>query len=254
MRLALDARSLALAVLTLAALAPLATAQDKKAEPNPLQVRAKSNEAWWMQRHQQFLDRAKKGDVGLLLIGDSITHGWEERGKDGKDGPAEIWDRHFAPRKAANLGIGGDQTGHVLWRLDNGEVDGISPKVAVVMIGTNNVPPGDSAEDIAAGIKAVVEKLHSKLPDTKVLLLGIFPRGDKPNPLRDRIKDINERIAKLDDGGKTVKYLDIGKNFLEDDGTLPREIMPDYLHLSAKGYRIWADSIEPTLWDLMDAK
>lgn len=253
MRTAPVARRITLALAVLAMAAP-AIAQDKKAEPNPLRPQPKSNEAWWMQRHQKFLDRTKQGDIGLLFIGDSITHGWEEHGKDGKEGAAEIWERHYAPRKAANLGIGGDQTGHVLWRLDNGEVEGISPRVAVVMIGTNNVPPGDSPEDIAAGIKAVVEKLREKLPETKVLLLGVFPRGEKPNPMRDRIKDINERISKLDDGGKHVKYLDIGKNFLDEDGTLPKEIMPDFLHLSPKGYRIWADSIEPTLWNLMESK
>ncbi len=251
-----DARRLTLLTslaLALAAMAVGARAQDK-AEPNPLRAQPKSNEAWWMQRHEKFLERTKKGDVGLLFIGDSITQGWEQPGQDGKAGPAEIWERFYGPRQAANLGIGGDQTGHVLWRLDHGEVEGITPKVAVVMIGTNNVPSGDSPEDIAAGIKAVVAKLREKLPETKVLLLAVFPRGEKPNALRDRIKEINERISKLDDGGKHVKYLDIGQNFLADDGTLPKDVMPDSLHLSPKGYRIWADAIEPTLWDLMERK
>lgn len=205
----------------------------------------------WSRMHESFLDRAKEGDIDLLFLGDSITAGWNGKDKEGH-GPRQVWDRYYGPRKAANFGIGGDRTQHVLWRLENGEVDGIKPKAVVLMIGTNNMNANTPAE-IADGITAIVKKLRAKLPETKILLLGIFPRGEKPGPVRDRIKDTNERISKLDDGS-SVKYLDIGRHFLEADGTISREIMPDFLHLKRKGYQIWADAIEPTLWSMTEEK
>lgn len=205
----------------------------------------------WVKQHEGFLERARAGDVGVLFLGDSITAGWKGAGKD-------VWARHYAPRKAANFGIGGDRTQHVLWRLDNGEVDPIKPRVVVLMIGTNNL--GSNNDDqIVEGITAVVAKIKSKLPESRVLLLGVFPRGAKRDPAQPsaapepRIGKINERIAKLDDG-KTVKYLDIGVRFLDANGQVPKEIMPDFLHLSRKGYQIWADAIEPTLWEMVDQK
>jgi lysophospholipase L1-like esterase len=196
-------------------------------------------------RHEQFLEIAKKGGVDLLFLGDSITDGW--RGKSGK----KIWDEHFEPLKAANFGIGGDRTEHVLWRLKNGELEGITPKLAVLMIGTNNVK--DPAEDVAAGITAIVKEVRSKSPTTKVLLLGIFPRGEKPNAGREKNDKVNGTVAKLDDQ-KDVKYLDIGAKFLAEDKSISKEIMPDFLHLSEKGYQIWAEAILPAVKELMGAK
>ena len=149
-----------------------------------------------------------------------------------------------------NLGIGGDRTQHVLWRLDHGNIEGISPKLAVVMIGMNNAR-ANKPEQIADGIKAIVHKLRTQLPQTKVLLLAIFPRGaDEQDPLRQVNQKTNAIVAKLDDG-QMVHYLDIGPAFLADDGTLSKEIMPDLLHLSPKGYQIWAESIEPSIRKLM---
>ena len=205
-------------------------------------------------RHKQFLAIAKKGGVEVVFIGDSITEGWGNKG-----GASEVWKKHYEPLKAANFGIGGDQTGHVLWRTTEGkELDDITPKVAVVMIGTNN-SGRDSAEQIAEGVALIVKTIHEKTPKTKVLLLGVFPRGEKSGgKIKDsttkvlpKIGAINKIIAKLDDGGKTVKYLDIGDKFLEPDGTLSREIMPDFLHLSSRGYEIWATAMDPTLHDLL---
>ncbi|MBI1916670.1 MAG: GDSL family lipase, partial [Planctomycetes bacterium] len=126
-------------------------------------------------------------------------------------------------------------------------------KVVMLMIGTNNLG-NNTAEEIADGIKAIVKETHKRSPKTKVLLLGIFPRGPKPNPQREKIKQVNEIIAKLDDGGKTVEYLDLAEKFLEKDGTLSKEIMPDYLHLSAKGYRIWADAVKGPIKELLGNK
>ena len=197
-------------------------------------------------RHEGFVEIAKKGGVDFLLLGDSITDGW--RGGSGR----KTYNESFGELKPANFGIGGDRTQHVLWRLKNGELEGITPKVCMLMIGTNN--GGDSAEDVAAGITAIVKEIHGKSPKTKVLLLGIFPRGEKPYPGREKNDKVNAIVAKLDDGGKTVKYLDIGAKFLNEDKTISKEVMPDFLHLSEKGYRIWAEAVLPTVKDLLAAK
>jgi lysophospholipase L1-like esterase len=197
----------------------------------------------WEKRHLSFNERIKQGNVDLIFLGDSITQAWEGPGK-------EAWKKHFQRRNAVNLGIGGDRTQHVLWRLDHGNIDGIQPKLAVVMIGTNN--SGDNKpEEIADGIKAIVQKLRAKLPRTKVLLLGIFPRGaDDSNPRRQVNQKANEIVQNLADGDM-VHYLDIGESFLNDDGTLSKEIMPDLLHLSPRGYQIWAEAIESHVAMLM---
>ena len=201
------------------------------------------NEAWWQARHKLMNERVKKGNVDLLMIGDSITHGWEGGGK-------EVWKKFYEKRNAVNLGIGGDQTQHVLWRLENGNIDGIQPKLAVLMIGTNNAGCGNPQE-IAAGVQAIVEKLRAKLPQMKILVLAIFPRGaDTKDRLRQVNSKTNEIIAKLADD-KNVFFLDIGPKFLDKDGTLPRDIMPDLLHPNAKGYAIWAEAIEPSVKKLM---
>lgn len=200
---------------------------------------------WWKQRHESMNERVKKGNVDLLMIGDSITHGWEGEG-------AEVWKKYYEKRNAVNLGIGGDWTQHVLWRIDNGNIEDVSPKLAVIMIGTNNAGHAQtSPDDIAAGVKAIVDKLRTKLPEMKILVLGIFPRGEDDN---DRVRKINmkanESIAKLADG-KMVFYLDIGDKFLDSDRKLPKEIMPDLLHPNAKGYAIWAEAMEPMVAKLM---
>lgn len=197
----------------------------------------------WMVQHERFNAIAKKGGVDVVFIGDSITNGWSNAGKT-------LWAERFVPLKAANFGIGGDRTQHVIWRLQNGNLSGITPKVAVVMIGTNNTG-SDTAPQIAEGIEAVVKEIHTQSPTTKVLLLGVFPRAEKPgHSLRAKIAEINTTIAKLDDG-KGVFFLDIGQKFLSEDGTLSKEIMPDFLHLSAAGYKIWADSIQDKLAELL---
>jgi lysophospholipase L1-like esterase len=197
----------------------------------------------WMKQHESFVERAKEGNIDLLFLGDSITQGWGGGGKG-------VWERFYGPRNTANFGIGGDRTQHVLWLLENGEVDGIKPKVAVLMIGTNNLG-SDAPDEIAKGVVAIVKKLREKLPETKILLLAIFPRDENPSARRERLKSVNEQIARLDDGSM-VRYLDIGPSFLNPDGTISKEVMPDFLHLSSKGYRIWADAMEPTLWSMLE--
>lgn len=195
-------------------------------------------------RINQFNEISKKGEAQLVFLGDSITQGW--------DGHKGIWEAAWGSYKPANFGIGGDRTEHVLWRMDNGNFDGLKPKLVVLMIGTNNTGHRQAKEEpqqTADGVKAIIERLAKKCPDTKVLLLGIFPRTDKPGYLEHNTK-INELLAKLADGKKVI-YTDIGKGFLQPDGTLTKEIMPDLLHLSAKGYQIWADALKDKVAELM---
>jgi len=236
-------RNVCRSLVSALALALVAASVVVAADP-PSTVVPVPREGGWIERHNSFNERVKKGDVDLLLIGDSITQGWEGAGKD-------AWAKHYTPRKAVNLGIGGDRTQHVLWRLQNGNIAGIKPKLAVLMIGTNNSNGTDNtAEDIAAGIEAIVKNLRDNLPETKVLILGIFPRGEKPNPQREKNAKASEIASKLADG-QNVFFLDIGPKFLTEDGTLTREIMPDFLHLSPQGYTIWAEAIEPEVAKLM---
>lgn len=190
-------------------------------------------------RHVKINKRVSEGNVDLVFIGDSITSGWESRG-------TEVWEKFYGKRNAVNLGIGGDRTQHVSWRLNNGNLKGISPKAAVVMIGTNN-SRDNTSEQIAEGVKLIIEQLRAKLPDTKMLLLGIFPRGENNDDERRQVtQKANAMISKLADG-EQVHYLDIGPEFMNDDGVLTRGMMPDLLHLNGEGYAIWAESIEANL-------
>ena len=201
----------------------------------------RGDEAGWRKRDQQLSQNAKKGDADLAFIGDSITQGWEGRGKS-------VWQEYYADRKAINLGIGGDRTEHVIWRLTHGNLGKIKPKVAVLMIGTNNT--GHMMQDpaeVAAGVERILEILDERLPETQVVLHGVFPRG--PNPLdKMRLNNIaiNQRIRRLADGER-VHFLEIGQDFLQEDGSISREIMPDLLHLSTEGYERWAAALEPKL-------
>ncbi|MGI8979185.1 MAG: platelet-activating factor acetylhydrolase IB subunit [Pirellulaceae bacterium] len=231
------------AILALVFVAPALAEEPKKdAKPNDAVVPV-PRDGGWMKRHESFNERVKKGNVDLLLIGDSITQGWEGSG-------AKVWKEFYEKRNAVNLGIGGDRTQHVLWRLDNGNIEEIKPKLAVLMIGTNN-SGSNTSEQIAEGVKAIVEKLRTKLPETKVLVLGIFPRGENnENKQRKVNTGANEIIAKLADD-KNVFYLDIGPKFLDASGNLNKEVMPDLLHLNEKSYRIWAEASEESVKKLM---
>jgi len=196
----------------------------------------------WKDRQALLNQRAK--DAGeraeVIFIGDSITQGWEGEGK-------EVWAKQYTKYNAVNLGIGGDRTQHVLWRLENGNLEGLKPKAAVVMIGTNNSNGEDnSVQQIADGVRAIVQKLREKLPTTKVVLVGIFPRGENPNPQRGKILQVNQIIHKLADG-QNVIWVDFGHKFINDQGEIPHDLMPDYLHLTQKGYEIWAQSIQGPL-------
>jgi lysophospholipase L1-like esterase len=198
-----------------------------------------------LERHVGFLARKeqliKTGGSELVFVGDSITDGW-------RGGPQhELFDDYFGGYRPYNIGISGDETQHVLWRIAHGELDGLAPKLVVLMIGTNNLANGNrmAPAETADGVTAVVQAIRRKLPKAKILLLGIFPRGNRSDdPLRLAVNATNKIIAGLADR-KTIFFLDVGPGFLGADGTLSGEIMPDYLHPNARGYRIWADAMKP---------
>ncbi|HAO77374.1 MAG TPA: GDSL family lipase, partial [Verrucomicrobia subdivision 3 bacterium] len=205
----------------------------------------------WMARHEANVVEAKKGGIDLLFIGDSITDGWRWG-----NGGSKIWPQLYAPRHAANFGIGWDRIQNVLWQIENGELENISPKVVVLLIGTNNTgnedngQPRNTTPEIIAGVSNLVRQIQFRQPQSKILLLGIFPRGEKTDPIREQVKAVNAGISQLADGGK-IKFLDLGEKFLAPDGTLSRDLFPDRLHPNERGYQIWADAMEPTLAPLL---
>ena len=196
---------------------------------------------WWMKRHQSMNKNAKKPH-DLLFIGDSITQGWEGSGKG-------TWEKYYGNRKALNLGISGDRTEHVIWRLDNGNLrNQKKAKAAVVMIGTNNT--GHIMQDpteVRDGVERIVSTLRARCPQAKILLLGVFPRGVKPDDAKRKNNlEINKLISELHNGER-IHYLDISDKFLTAEGILTKQVMPDALHPRQKGYEIWAEAIEPKL-------
>ncbi|MCS6319672.1 MAG: acetylglucosamine-6-sulfatase [Nitrospira sp.] len=202
--------------------------------------------SWWSERHARAVARLQQSPVDLLFIGDSITQGWEEDGR-------RVWETFYGRRRAANLGFNGDQTDNVLWRLQHGELDSIAPKLAIVMIGTNNTSMReDPPEQTAAGIETILTTLRTRLPQTKILLLAVFPRGwSADDPLRLVNQSINERLRAYTDQ-RQVLFLDLGPHFLDQAGRLSEEVMPDALHLSERGYRLWAEGMEHLVKHLLD--
>ena len=202
-------------------------------------------------RHDGFVERAKKGDIDLLLHGDSITDWWL-LGDENK----AMFEKNFGGYKKADFAIAGDTTNGVLWGLQNGEGQGFQPKAIMLMIGTNNTGGTDTAgtataAEIAEGVGAVVIEMRNDFPQAKILLLAIFPRGVAGDPVRGKIAEINRLISKLDDQ-RHVFYLDIGPKFLDDKGNfLPDAFRPDNLHPAAKGYDIWGAAVKDKLAELM---
>jgi lysophospholipase L1-like esterase len=197
---------------------------------NPAAV-AWPRDDWYIAVQQKF-DRYGGKHADIVFDGDSITNRWEITGKD-------MWAR-YADR-AADFGIEGDRTENLLWRLSKGQMDGVGPKVVVLMIGTNNTGR-DSAVQIAEGVKAIVADYEKRCPEAHVILMAIFPRGRTPNdPARLKVATINKQIAALAD--TNISFVDIGPKLLEADGTISSEMMPDFVHPTARGYAIWADAI-----------
>lgn len=207
--------------------------------------------------HARINAKVQQGNVDLILLGDSITDKWRKV-------PSQ--NRFFGKWDTVNAGISGDKIQHLLWRLDNGNLAGIQPKVAVVLIGTNNSNEDDhTAEEIAEGIAAVVCKLRTALPQTKVLLLGIFPRGSYEqrtdeslkaagmNPQWEKNDKASMLASRMADGDRVV-YLNINQAFLDEAGRLSRDVMPDLLHPNEKGYELWGNAMMPVLEKMMENK
>jgi lysophospholipase L1-like esterase len=240
-RMSIKFTLLAAAVL---ALAPFTHAQEAPLIPALKPEVHKGTE----RRIEQFNTISKEGTAELVFLGDSITQGWEGAGK-------ATWAKYYANRKAANFGISGDRTEHVLWRMDNGNFDGLKPKLVVLMIGTNNTGHRkDKPEDTAAGVKAIISKIHAKSPDTKVLLLAIFPRDEKPEGAGRQLNDKINAILKTFADDKKIFWQDIGAKFLGPDGVMSKEVMKDFLHPGPSGYDIWAEAIEENVAKLLGEK
>lgn len=198
-------------------------------------------------KHEANKQVAAAGDIDVLFMGDSITDFW--RNDSGNFAGKPVFDKYFADLKVANFGIAGDTTQGVLYRLQNGEGQGFSPKAVMLMIGTNNNRTHRAAE-IAEGVGAIVLELQKDFPDAKILLLGVFPRGADDDPLRGQIAEINAIISRLHDG-EQVFYKDIGSIFLDADGNIPATIMSDGLHPTSEGYELWAEAINADLRTLL---
>jgi len=200
--------------------------------------------------HAQLVDKAKAGGIDVYFIGDSITRRW-----GATDYPELLahWTKNFFGWNAANFGWGADRTEHILWRLEHGELDGVNPKVIVVLAGTNNVgaEPGGPAKvaDITRGIEAIVAACRRKAPSAAIVLTAIFPRNDN-TAVMPEIDQINRNLAKLADG-RSVRYLDVNGQLADESGRLRDGMMHDGLHPTVRGYQVWADGLKPILTELL---
>jgi lysophospholipase L1-like esterase len=198
--------------------------------------------------HAQLLAKAKQGGIDVYFEGDSITRRW-----GALDYPdlLENWKKNFTGWNAADFGWGADQTQNILWRLENGELDGVNPKVVVILAGTNNVSANANADDITRGLEAIVHTIQSKAPTATIILMGIFPRNDNM-ALMPVIDTVNHNLSQFADG-KSIRYLNIRDKLAHPDGTLFDDRMnaKDKLHPTAATYQIWADSLKPILTELL---
>jgi lysophospholipase L1-like esterase len=203
----------------------------------------------WAKRHAAVTKLTAERKASLVFIGDSITQMFggdpHDRSQPGKD----VWEKFYAKRNVANLGFGYDYLENTLWRLRHGELDGAKAKVVVLHIGTNNADK-NTPEEIAAGVRALLDEIHQRQPQAHVILMAIFPRGPKPDARRAKLDTTNQLLAQFAAPGR-VTFLDIGAKFLQPDGSITREVMGDFLHPTAKGYEIWAEMIEPVLAKLL---
>ncbi len=197
---------------------------------------------YWLPTHYGFVKETKKGNVDILFFGDSLTKGWSGAGK-------EIFDKNYAPLKTANIGIGGDTTRQTLWRIDHEALDGIQPKVIVLMIGVNNIfTKTGNDEEISKGVAEILKQFQAKCPKSKILLLGILPLGNEEQSAR--AKNINGMLAKLEGG--QVRFLDMSAKFQGADGKIiPELYRNDKVHLEKPGYVAWDETMLPILKEML---
>ncbi len=206
---------------------------------------------WWKNRHEKVLKNNIEFNPQLILIGNSITHALDDEGNK------EFWDNYLKAYNTVNMGFGGDRTENVIWRLENGELDDINPKLATLMIGTNNTDGNNfeevtNPEDLAEGIWKICSIIHEKLPDTEIALLAIFPFGHKPEVYRNTlIQKTNAIIKNFPDKNEKIHYFDVGHVLENEDGSLSYDLMPDYLHPNTEGYRLIFDALAPEIEKLM---
>ncbi|GHT20894.1 hypothetical protein FACS189419_00920 [Planctomycetales bacterium] len=206
---------------------------------NPATTPIERKDKWWQDRHAANVAAFEKGGIELLLIGDSITHGW--------DNNPDLYQKYFGQYKPVNLGFNSDQTQHVLWRLEHLPLDKIQPKVAQIMIGTNNVR-GYPPKDIAEGILEIVKKLQKQYPKLQIIVLNVFPRAENPtDELRQKVNAVNAELPAVFKGLKNVEIVDISAGFLDKDGTLQKSLMPDLLHTNKDGKDYWGKAVEPII-------
>jgi lysophospholipase L1-like esterase len=241
--LALRIAPLSFAVILCTAVMPVEAAGQLRADqPTP---RTDANS---MLAHEQLLAKRTQGKIDIYYIGDSITRRW-----GATDYPELLahWRANFFGWNAANFGWGADRTEHMLWRLENGELDGVNPKIIVIAGGTNNVgsrPGGpEKVEDITSGIRAIVDRSREKAPDAAIVLMGIFPRNIEVMP---EINRINEKISRFADG-RTIRFVNINDKLAGSDGRLYDGMTVDGLHLSVQGYQIWADALKPIFTEIL---
>jgi lysophospholipase L1-like esterase len=218
--------------------------------PAPADQAAPRTDANSLKAHEQLLEKAKQGGIDVYFVGDSITRRW-----GATDYPQFLanWNQNFHGWNAGNFGWGGDTTQNILWRLDNGELDAVNPKVIVILAGTNNVgrEVGNEAKvaDVTRGLKAIVDRCRAKAPNATLVLTAIFPRNDNPAVV-PTLNAINAGLARLADG-KKVWFLDVNAKLADADGKLFDGMMGDRLHPSLKGYQVWADGLKPILMELL---
>lgn len=237
------------AVLALGITASPAFSQDAAALPPTVVPADKMNVEWWKARHEANCARIAQGNVDLLLIGDSITHGWDGAGK-------EIQEYFYGDRSYVNMGFGGDQTQHVLWRLENAPMDKIQPKAAVLLIGINNLwgEWPNCEENVALGIKACVDKLQSLYPEIKILVLDIFMAQQPDSGCRTRAAGTNARLPEIFKDYKNVQILDINDLWLGADGVIPKELMGDLVHPTRAGYILWGNRVDPIVAKMLEVE
>ena len=235
-------RVFGLAACLLVILTSAVLAADPAPRPNPATVAQQRVDQ--MPAHNLYLDRANRSDIDVLFLGDSNIQNWREAGKS-------VWLERFRGMKAANFGIAGDRVENVLWRVENGIFINCQPRLVVLLVGAGNAKVL-TKEQVAEGMAGLVKRILDLSPQSRILLLGLFPRGaTSADPLRSQAAEINALLAKLDDGNK-VFFLDIGPSFLQPDGTISKEVMPDFAGLSTAGYKIWADAMQAKLTELLN--
>jgi len=231
-------------VCTVALASSRTIGQATNAPANPATTPVPRTDAGILARQDEVLRRAKEAPASpIVFLGDSITQGFEGAGK-------AAWERHIAPLGALNLGVSGDRTEHVLWRLQQASLARLEPKAIVLLIGTNNLGHGTSnGEQTLAGLLQVVATLRAQAPEAVIVALEIFPRGERFNPMRGEIAQVNQALRSQ--RGEHVRVLALGDRWVRGDGVVARESMPDFLHLSETAYGEWASDLAPILSEIL---